>query len=102
MRRMALLFYLFCFGYQSIRSECQPPKPGLIWPTLQHDSGRVFPKTIRQMALARLALFYGHVMVGIVGSQIFCSRPDEAIVVELLDHVRCPAADAGDGEYRRK
>src|ERR1700684_469383 len=46
-----------------------------------------------------LSLFHRHVMVGIVRPEIFGAGANQAVIVELLNHVRCPAADARDREY---
>jgi hypothetical protein len=52
--------------------------------------------------LLNLPLFYGHVVVGIGGPNVVGAGADEAVVVELLNDVGCPATDAGDGKNRRK
>ena len=50
----------------------------LLWPFFQRNPGR-----------------------GILGSDVFGARADEAIVVELLDDVRGPSGDAAHREDRR-
>src|ERR1700722_18893599 len=45
-----------------------------------------------------LSLFDGHVRARVFRSQIFGAGTNQAIVVELLDHVGGPSADARDGE----
>src|SRR5215470_16404543 len=49
-----------------------------------------------------LSLFYRYIVVRVHRSDIFCAGADQSVVVELLDHVRGPAADSGDGEDRSK
>jgi hypothetical protein len=49
-----------------------------------------------------LPVFHCHVLLWMGGADIFRARADQAIVVELLNHVGGPAADAGDGEDGRE
>src|SRR5262244_399705 len=49
-----------------------------------------------------LSLLYRYIVVRVRRSNIFCARADQTVVVQLLDHVRGPAADSGDGEDRSK
>src|ERR1051326_2338812 len=47
-----------------------------------------------------LALVDGDVMIRVFGALIFGPRADQAVVVELLNDMGGPSADAGDGEDR--
>src|SRR5579872_700040 len=49
-----------------------------------------------------LASVDGNVTVRIFRAHVFCPGPDEPVVVELLNHVGSPAADAGDREDGRE
>ena len=41
----------------------------------------------------------GNVFLRIGGPNVIRAGADQAVVVELLDHVGGPAADSGDGKY---
>src|SRR5258708_19557526 len=49
-----------------------------------------------------IALLHRHVLIRIRGPDVLGARADQPVVVELFDHMRGPAADAGDGEDRRE
>src|SRR6266446_3221899 len=53
-------------------------------------------------AARRSALLHRYITVGIFRPEIFRPGANQAVVIELLDHVRGPAADAGDREYGSK
>src|SRR5579862_159872 len=49
-----------------------------------------------------LSLLYRHIGIGISRPHIFGARANEPVVIELLDDVCGPSADARDREYRRE
>src|SRR5258708_10981487 len=49
-----------------------------------------------------IALLHRHVLSRIRGPDVLGARADQPVGVELFDHMRGPAADAGDGEDRRE
>src|SRR5579884_510648 len=49
-----------------------------------------------------LSLVDGHVAIWVLRPDVLGARTNQAVVVELLDHVRCPAGDARYSEDRRE
>src|ERR1700736_6341820 len=50
----------------------------------------------------KLSLLDRYVVIWVIRAQVVGTGADQAVVIELLDYVRGPATDAGDGEDRRK
>src|SRR5208283_5849744 len=51
---------------------------------------------------AALPMLHRHIPIGILRPEIFSPGTNQAVIVQLLDHVRRPAADSRNGKYRRE
>src|ERR1700747_3050854 len=75
----------------------------LLW---RHAGGlppaRTVEATISTREAPLLAPVDGDVIVGIFGAEILVAGADQAVVVELLDHVGGPATDPRDSEDGRE
>src|SRR5579863_835897 len=89
-------FHFTCFPPGNLRGFVSP----------QEGSGARIGATPRQTlpnsligGSDRSALVHRYITIRIVWAQIFSSRPNQPVVVELLTDVRRPAADTGNSKH---
>src|ERR1700682_6024631 len=90
-------WHLFYAAFAHISAACRAAEkqwrpPGA--PCRNHQNCRL------SLTVYRLSFINRHVGIGIFRAHIFRPWPDQPVVIQLLDHMRCPSANARDREYR--